>query len=61
MNLTAVYGCLSVAGGIWFLVIIVVSVAWMALVERIRPDVWDIAGTALCVAGSLVILLPGRG
>lgn len=40
-------------GGIY----IVASLAWMQLVEGARPDRWDAAGAALCVAGALVILL----
>ncbi|WP_254900847.1 hypothetical protein [Maritimibacter sp. HL-12] len=26
-----------------------------------RPDLWDLAGLALCLIGSAVILLPQRG
>ena len=43
-------------GGIY----IVASLAWMQLVEGARPDRWDSAGAALCVAGALVILLGPR-
>jgi small multidrug resistance family-3 protein len=35
--------------------------AWMWLIEGIRPDRWDLAGLALCLIGSAVILLPQRG
>ena len=43
-------------GGIYILA----SLAWMTLVEKNRPDIWDITGTALCLIGSLFIILPAR-
>jgi len=43
-------------GGVY----IVASITWLMLVERARPDVWDLAGSGLCVAGTLVILLAPR-
>lgn len=36
------------------------SMVWMWLVEGQRPDRWDMAGLALCLIGSAVILLPSR-
>nr|WP_211112367.1 YnfA family protein [Azospirillum soli] len=39
-------------GGIYILA----SLLWMWAVEGSRPDRWDMAGAALCVAGALVIL-----
>jgi len=36
------------------------SMLWMWLVEGHRPDRWDMAGLALCLIGSAVILLPSR-
>jgi small multidrug resistance family-3 protein len=44
-------------GGIY----ICASLGWMWAVEGVRPDRWDGIGAALCVAGSLVILLAPRG
>ncbi|GAC1334722.1 MAG: YnfA family protein [Isosphaeraceae bacterium] len=44
-------------GGIY----IVASILWLWLVEKSRPDFWDLLGTAICVVGSLVILLGPRG
>ena len=44
-------------GGIYILM----SLGWMWLVEGQRPDRWDLTGAAICLAGSAVILLPGRG
>jgi small multidrug resistance family-3 protein len=44
-------------GGIYILA----SLAWMMAVEKTRPDGWDLAGVALCLAGSALILLPQRG
>jgi small multidrug resistance family-3 protein len=44
-------------GGIY----IVASILWLWVAEGQRPDRWDMAGVALCLAGSAVILLPARG
>lgn len=44
-------------GGVY----IAASVLWLWLAEGRRPDRWDVAGTALCLAGTLVILLGPRG
>lgn len=43
-------------GGIY----IVASIIWMWLAEGQRPDRWDLAGVAVCLVGSAVILLPVR-
>ena len=44
-------------GGIY----IAASLGWLWLVEGVRPDRWDLAGAALCIAGASVILLVPRG
>lgn len=44
-------------GGIY----ITASLAWLWLVEGVRPDRWDLAGAVLCMAGASVILLAPRG
>ncbi|TPI19460.1 MULTISPECIES: YnfA family protein [unclassified Mesorhizobium] len=44
-------------GGIY----IAASLGWLWLVEGVRPDRWDLAGAALCIAGASVILLAPRG
>jgi small multidrug resistance family-3 protein len=44
-------------GGIY----IAASLGWLWLVEGVRPDRWDMAGAALCIAGASVILLAPRG
>ncbi|HZF76227.1 MAG TPA: YnfA family protein [Acetobacteraceae bacterium] len=44
-------------GGVY----IAASLAWMWLVEGGRPDRWDLAGTALCLAGAALILFGPRG
>lgn len=44
-------------GGIY----IAASLGWLWLVEGVRPDRWDLAGAALCVAGASLILLAPRG
>jgi small multidrug resistance family-3 protein len=43
-------------GGIY----IVTSLLWIALVENVRPDRWDLMGAALCVAGAALILFGPR-
>ncbi|CAD5285275.1 conserved membrane hypothetical protein [Bosea sp. 62] len=43
-------------GGVY----IVASLAWMALVEKIAPDHYDLAGAALCLAGAAVIVAAPR-
>ena len=45
-------------GGIY----ITAALVWMWAAEGVRPDRWDLAGVALCLAGAGVILLaPHRG
>lgn len=41
-------------GGVY----IAASLAWMWGIEGLRPDRWDAAGAALCLAGAAVILAP---
>lgn len=36
------------------------ALAWLVLLDGARPTRWDLAGVALCVAGTLVILLGTR-
>ncbi len=44
-------------GGIY----IVMSLLWMATVDGVRPDRWDVAGALLCFIGAgLIIVGPGR-
>lgn len=44
-------------GGIY----IASAIGWLWLVEGRRPDLWDLGGATLCLAGTLVILLGSRG
>jgi small multidrug resistance family-3 protein len=44
-------------GGVY----IAASLLWLWLVEGLRPDRWDLLGSALCLAGAAVILLGPRG
>ncbi len=39
-------------GGVY----IAASLAWLWLVEGARPDRWDLAGGAICLAGAAIIL-----
>ena len=43
-------------GGIY----IAASLAWLWLAEGVRPDRWDMAGAAICIAGASVILFAPR-
>ncbi|NGN40730.1 YnfA family protein [Mesorhizobium sp. CGMCC 1.15528] len=44
-------------GGIY----IAASLAWLWLAEGVRPDRWDVAGAAVCIAGASIILFAPRG
>ena len=44
-------------GGVYILA----SIAWMAVVERSRPDRWDLIGATICLAGTAIILGGPRG
>lgn len=44
-------------GGIY----IAASLLWLWLAEGARPDRWDMAGAAICLAGASVILFAPRG
>lgn len=47
----------AIYGGIY----IAASVAFMVGVERVRPDMWDLAGVAICLIGAAVIFFAPRG
>ena len=36
------------------------SLAWLWAVEGVKPDRWDVAGAALCLAGAAVIIFGPR-
>lgn len=38
-----------------------VAVLWLWLVEGVRPSAWDIAGSAVAVAGMAIIMFAPRG
>jgi small multidrug resistance family-3 protein len=44
-------------GGVY----VAASVLWLWLAEGQRPDRWDLAGSAVCLAGTALILLGRRG
>ncbi|WP_201859801.1 YnfA family protein [Microvirga soli] len=44
-------------GGIYILA----SILWLWIAEGSRPDRWDIAGGAICLAGAALILFGPRG
>lgn len=44
-------------GGIYILC----SLLWLWVVEKTRPDQWDVTGAAISLAGACVILLGPRG
>ncbi|ANK79517.1 YnfA family protein [Minwuia thermotolerans] len=43
-------------GGVY----IAASLAWLWLVEGVRPDRWDLIGVTLCLAGAAVIIAGPR-
>ncbi len=43
-------------GGVY----IAASLGWLWLVEGVRPDRWDLGGSALCLLGAAVVLLGPR-
>ena len=43
-------------GGVY----IAASLGWLWLVEKAKPDRWDLIGAAICLVGSAVILLGPR-
>lgn len=43
-------------GGIY----IASSLIWLWVVEKTRPDRWDVIGASICIAGTLVILFGPR-
>lgn len=43
-------------GGIY----ITASLCWLWLAEGVRPDRWDLAGAAICIAGASIILFAPR-
>ena len=43
-------------GGIY----IAASLVWLWLAEGVRPDRWDLAGAAICIAGASLILFAPR-
>ena len=49
-RILAAYGGVFVAG----------SLAWAVLVDRFRPDRWDLLGAAVCLAGVTVIMYAPR-
>jgi len=44
-------------GGIF----IALALLWGVLVDRFRPDRWDLLGVAVCIVGVVVMLAPPRG
>ncbi|WP_062015272.1 YnfA family protein [Aureimonas sp. AU4] len=44
-------------GGIYILA----SVLWLWAAEGVRPDRWDVAGAAICLAGAALIVWAPRG
>ena len=50
-RILAAYGGIFVAG----------SLAWGILVDRFRPDRWDITGAVICLLGVAVIMYAPRG
>src|SRR5690606_32362547 len=47
----------AVYGGVY----IATSLAWLWLVEGVRPDRWDMIGAAICLTGAAVVFCGPRG
>jgi small multidrug resistance family-3 protein len=43
-------------GGVY----IAASLVWLWVIEGVRPDRWDVAGSAICFAGAAVIIFGPR-
>ncbi|GMA23657.1 UPF0060 membrane protein [Luteimicrobium album] len=50
-RILAAYGGVFVAG----------SLAWAVVVDRYRPDRWDVVGALICLVGAAVIMYAPRG
>jgi small multidrug resistance family-3 protein len=44
-------------GGIY----IAASLAWLWVIEGVRPDRWDVSGALICLAGAAIIVAGPRG
>ncbi|MGA0532214.1 YnfA family protein [Hansschlegelia sp. KR7-227] len=44
-------------GGVY----VAASLGWLWAVEGVRPDRWDVMGSAICVAGAAIVLFGPRG
>jgi small multidrug resistance family-3 protein len=56
INTAAAGRAYAAYGGIY----IVSSILWLWLVEGVRPDRWDLLGTAVCLCGAAIILYMPR-
>ncbi|MFP4003771.1 MAG: YnfA family protein [Alphaproteobacteria bacterium] len=54
---TAAGRAFAAYGGVY----IASSLAWLWLVEGVRPDRWDLIGALICLAGAAVIIAAPRG
>ncbi len=39
---------------------VIASLIWLMASERVRPSAFDLLGSALCLAGTIIIMLGGR-
>jgi small multidrug resistance family-3 protein len=44
-------------GGVY----VAMSMLWLWAAEGIRPDAWDLTGSAVCIAGTAIIVFAPRG
>ncbi len=44
-------------GGVY----VAASLGWLWMVEGVRPDRWDLTGSAICVVGAAIVLFAPRG
>ena len=56
VNSTAAGRAYAAYGGVY----IASSLGWLWLVERVRPDRWDIIGACVCLVGAAIIIAAPR-
>lgn len=43
-------------GGVY----VAAALAWLVVVDRVRPDRWDLLGVGLCLTGAVIVFLAPR-
>ena len=56
VDTTAAGRAYAAYGGVY----IAASIGWLWIIERARPDRWDVAGATVCLVGAAIILFGPR-